>query len=86
MYFVLRDGKYIDVSGQSFRDFMAGKLPGLSEGFRFATIAEIESHFGCKPGYLGPIGLKGSERQPVKVVADRTVAAMSVLTSPSGAL
>ena len=29
MYFVLRDGKYIDVSGQSFRDFMAGKLPGV---------------------------------------------------------
>jgi len=29
MYFVLRDGGYIDVSGQSFRDFIAGKLPGL---------------------------------------------------------
>jgi glutamate--cysteine ligase len=29
MYFVLRDGKYIDVSGQSFRDFLRGKLPGL---------------------------------------------------------
>ena len=29
MYFVYRDGKYIDVSGQSFRDFMAGKLPAL---------------------------------------------------------
>jgi glutamate--cysteine ligase len=29
MYFVLRNGRYIDVSGQSFRDFMAGKLPGL---------------------------------------------------------
>ncbi len=29
MYFVLREGRYIDVSGQSFRDFMAGKLPGL---------------------------------------------------------
>jgi glutamate--cysteine ligase len=29
MYFVLRDGKYIDVSGQSFHDFLAGKLPGL---------------------------------------------------------
>ncbi len=27
MYFVYRDGKYIDASGQSFRDFMAGKLP-----------------------------------------------------------
>lgn len=51
----------------------AGKLEGFKAGFRFATVAEIESHFGCKPGYLGPIGLK----QPVKVVADRTVAAMS---------
>lgn len=29
MYFVYRDGKYIDVSGQSFRDFMAGKLAAL---------------------------------------------------------
>ena len=27
MYFVYRDGTYIDASGQSFRDFMAGKLP-----------------------------------------------------------
>ena len=29
MYFVYRDGKYIDVSGQSFRSFIEGKLPGL---------------------------------------------------------
>jgi glutamate--cysteine ligase len=29
MYFVYRDGKYIDALGQSFRDFMAGKLPAL---------------------------------------------------------
>ena len=27
MYFVYRDGKYIDASGQSFRDFLKGKLP-----------------------------------------------------------
>ncbi|MBS0212937.1 MAG: glutamate--cysteine ligase [Proteobacteria bacterium] len=27
MYFVYRDGNYIDASGQSFRDFLAGKLP-----------------------------------------------------------
>lgn len=27
MYFVYRDGKYIDAAGQSFRDFMDGKLP-----------------------------------------------------------
>ena len=29
MYFVRREGRYIDCSGQSFRDFMAGKLPAL---------------------------------------------------------
>ncbi len=29
MYFVYRNGRYIDASGQSFRDFMAGKLPAL---------------------------------------------------------
>lgn len=29
MYFVYRDGKYIDAAGQSFRDFMDGKLPAL---------------------------------------------------------
>jgi prolyl-tRNA synthetase len=50
-----------------------GKIDGLKDGFRFATIAEIDDHFGCKPGYLGPIGLK----KPVKRVVDRTVANMS---------
>jgi len=29
MYFVYRDGKYIDVAGESFRDFIEGKLPQL---------------------------------------------------------
>jgi glutamate--cysteine ligase len=29
MYFVYRNGKYIDASGQSFRDFLDGKLPAL---------------------------------------------------------
>jgi glutamate--cysteine ligase len=29
MYFVYRDGRYIDAAGASFRDFMAGKLPQL---------------------------------------------------------
>ena len=50
-----------------------GKLPGMSAGYRFATVPEIEAHFGCKPGYLGPIGLK----LPVKLVVDREVAVMS---------
>jgi prolyl-tRNA synthetase len=49
-----------------------GKLPGLAE-FRFATLGEIEDHFGCKPGYLGPIGLL----KPLNLVVDRDVAVMS---------
>ena len=49
-----------------------GKLAGLAD-FRFATVPEIEAHFGCKPGYLGPIALK----QPLKIVADRDVAVMA---------
>ena len=54
-----------------------GKVPGLNGGFRFATEAEILQHFGCKPGYLGPIGTL----KPVTVVADRTVANMSDFVS-----
>ncbi|MBX3611701.1 MAG: proline--tRNA ligase [Hydrogenophaga sp.] len=50
-----------------------GKVPGLDKGFRFATVPEIEAHFGCKPGYLGPIGLK----QPLQLVVDREVAVMA---------
>jgi prolyl-tRNA synthetase len=57
----------------ALNEVKAGKVPGLKDGYRFATVAEIEDHFGCKPGYLGPIGTK----KPVKLVADRTVANMS---------
>jgi prolyl-tRNA synthetase len=48
------------------------KVPGLAS-FRFASEAEIVEAYGSVPGYLGPIGAK----QPVKVVADRTVANMA---------
>jgi len=48
------------------------KLPGLG-AFRFATVAEIVDHFGCEPGYLGPLNLK----KPVKLVIDREVAVMA---------
>jgi glutamate--cysteine ligase len=30
MYFVFREGRYLDASGQSFRDFLKGRLPALS--------------------------------------------------------
>ena len=50
----------------------AGKLPGMGP-FRFASDSEIFDYFGSKPGYLGPV----NPAKPVKIVADRTVAAMS---------
>lgn len=53
-------------------EIKAGKVAGLA-GFRFATEAEIVSHFGCLPGYLGPIATV----RPVNLVVDRTVANMS---------
>ncbi|MBA3593178.1 MAG: proline--tRNA ligase [Polaromonas sp.] len=49
-----------------------GKVDGLA-GFRFATLPEIEDHFGCKPGYLGPLNLK----KPIRLVVDREVAVMA---------
>jgi prolyl-tRNA synthetase len=48
------------------------KLDGLA-GFRFATVLEIEEYFGCKPGYLGPVGML----KPARFVVDREVAAMA---------
>src|SRR5262245_17235262 len=53
----------------ALNEIKAGKVIGA---FRFATEKEILSALGCKPGYIGPVGVKN-----VKVIADRTVAAMS---------
>ena len=57
---------------RSMNEVKVGKVPGLA-GFRFATLSEIDEHFGCEPGYLGPVGLK----KPLAVVVDREVALMS---------
>jgi len=48
------------------------KIPGL-EKFRWSTDAEIVAATGCKPGYLGPVGLPPD----VPLIVDRAVAAMS---------
>lgn len=42
MYFVRRNGEYIDAAGQSFRDFLKGKLPALP-GTR-PTMEDWEDH------------------------------------------
>jgi prolyl-tRNA synthetase len=47
------------------------KLPGLQD-YRLATEAEILDHLGAEPGFLGPVGA----RKAIRVVADRSVAAM----------
>jgi glutamate--cysteine ligase len=42
MYFVKREDAYIDVSGKSFRDLLAGKLPG--HGNLRATVSDWANH------------------------------------------
>ena len=42
MYFVHRGSEYLDASGQSFRDFMAGKLPALPG--EIPTMEDWEDH------------------------------------------
>lgn len=54
-------------------EIKTSKLPGLENGYRFATEEEILHSFGCIPGYLGPVDTK----QPVTIIADTTVAHMS---------
>ena len=54
-------------------EIKVAKVPGLDQSFRFATTEEISSHFGCQPGYLGPLQLQ----KPVSLVVDREVAVMA---------
>jgi glutamate--cysteine ligase len=42
MYFVIRDKRYVNVAGQSFRDFLDGRLPGLPG--QKPTIKDWEDH------------------------------------------
>ena len=42
MYFVYRDGRYIDVAGESFRDFMAGRLHDVAS--TVATVGDFADH------------------------------------------
>ena len=42
MYFIQRDGRYIDLAGRSFRDFMAGRLDA-ARGHR-ATVGDFADH------------------------------------------
>jgi prolyl-tRNA synthetase len=48
------------------------KVAGLAD-YRMASEAEILAHLGSTPGFLGPL----NARQPIRIVADRDVAAMA---------
>ncbi len=48
------------------------KVEGL-QGYRMASEAEIATHLGSEPGFLGPL----NPAQPIRIVADRDVAALA---------
>ncbi|MCC6199629.1 MAG: proline--tRNA ligase [Moraxellaceae bacterium] len=53
-------------------EIKAGKIDGTKD-FRLASESEIVEFLGCKPGFIGPVSVSDK----VRVIADRTVAAMS---------
>ncbi len=56
----------------TLNEIKAQKIAGL-EAFRFASDGEIVAALGCRPGYIGPVGIGNA----VRVIADRAVAAMA---------
>jgi prolyl-tRNA synthetase len=56
----------------TLNEIKASKLPFLNP-FRFASDEEVERYLGCRPGYIGPVGIG----KDIPVIADRTVAQMS---------
>jgi prolyl-tRNA synthetase len=56
----------------TLNELKASKIPQLAD-FRWATEAEIEQAFGCRPGYIGPVGISPE----IPLIVDRSVAAMS---------
>jgi prolyl-tRNA synthetase len=70
---LMQDGHFVLLlirGDHSLNEIKAQKVVGA---FRFAAEKEIEAALGCKPGYIGPVG------SSVKLVVDRSVAAMSDL-------
>jgi len=59
----------------ALNEIKTAKVIGM---FRFASEKEIVAALGCKPGYIGPpLAVGGPVAAKVKLIADRTVAAMS---------
>jgi prolyl-tRNA synthetase len=56
----------------SLNEIKVTKIPGLAT-FRWASEAEIVAATGCKPGYLGPVGIPDG----MPLIVDRSVAVMA---------
>ena len=54
-------------------EIKASKIAAI-DPFRFATDDEVIEHLGCKPGFIGPVGI---DREKVAVFADRSVMNLS---------
>jgi prolyl-tRNA synthetase len=68
---VMQDGTFVLLLVRGDHSLNEIKTQKVIGNFRFASEKEIEAALHCKPGYIGPVGAK------VKVVADRSVAALS---------
>jgi prolyl-tRNA synthetase len=71
---VVHEGEFILLllrGDHTLNEVKVSKIEGMAP-FRFAGAAEIEKALRCKPGYIGPVGAGN-----IRVIADRTVAAMS---------
>ena len=55
----------------NLNDIKVEKIPGLAQPLRFASEEQIQQATGCKPGSLGPVGLK------LPLVVDRSAAALA---------
>jgi len=72
---VAEDGGFVLVlvrGDHAVNEIKLSKVAGLA-GYRLANEAEIADHLGSEPGFLGPL----NPRKPIRVVADREVAAMA---------
>ncbi|UOV06917.1 proline--tRNA ligase [Pseudoxanthomonas sp. F37] len=72
---VMTDGGFVLAlvrGDHAVNEIKLGKVAGMAD-YRLATEAEILTHLGSEPGFLGPIGAK----RAIRVVADRDVAAMA---------
>jgi prolyl-tRNA synthetase len=56
----------------TLNEVKVSKIPFLNP-FRFATDSEIEERLGCRPGYIGPVGIDAE----IPIIADRAVERMN---------